>query len=197
MSKIGQNLAHQVTSSLGTFQDELALIFEETLAQIHQILVKKYGIDSEELREVLGMNNNEVKKEINDNLEETTEEEILLMNVAGLKALCKTRGLKCAGRKLEIISRLLGKEPANIPIPIRKTPRKKKQNKVESEVIKSHKKGTLTISQNENGDYMHVDTGLIFDQISKEVIGKFDENGGNLELTVADIELCNKYRFFV
>ena len=140
MSKIGQNLAHQVTSSLGTFQDELVLIYEKALVQIHQNLVKKYGIDSEELKEILGMSNNEVTKETNDNLEEPTEKEILSMNVAELKALCKTRGLKCSGRKLEIISRLLGKEPANVPAPIRKTPRKKKQNKVESNVIKSHKK---------------------------------------------------------
>ena len=200
MSKIGQNLAHQVTSSLGTFQDELVLIYEKALVQIHQILVKKYGIDSEELKEVLGMSNNEdeVKKEINDNLEEPTEKEILSMNVAELKALCKIRGLKRAGRKLEIISRLLGKEQSSLtptPTPIRKTPRKKKQNKTESKVIKSHKKGTLTISQNKNGDYMHVDTGLIFDQNIGEVVSKFDENGENLALTVADIELCNQYRF--
>ncbi len=43
---------------------------------------------------------------------------------------------------------------------------------------------------------MHVPTQLIFDKITKQVIGKYDENSIDiLDLNLEDIETCKQYNF--
>lgn len=75
----------------------------------------------------------------------------------------------------------------------KKEPAKKKKEEEEEEppVLKSKSK-KLVIKRNKDGLFEHTPTGLVIDEKTKEVYGKY-VNGVVQELTVEDLEMCKKY----
>lgn len=68
----------------------------------------------------------------------------------------------------------------------------------ENELIDKLKKDipTVVIKRNSYGNYEHDDTSLLFDKVSKMVIGKqCNDTGRILNLTTDDIETCKQYNF--
>lgn len=85
---------------------------------------------------------------------------------------CKQKGLNTYGTKIELINRLLSKKSDNIISTIK--------HSIPPIIIKKY-----------GNEYIHDETGLIFDIDEKIVIGK----KGSEKLSIADIELCKKYKF--
>jgi len=53
----------------------------------------------------------------------------------------------------------------------------------------------ITIQKNNYGNYVHEQTELVFDSLSKCVIGRQKKNGEIEPLTRDDISLCRQYKF--
>lgn len=53
----------------------------------------------------------------------------------------------------------------------------------------------INIRRNKFNNFEDINTGFVFDNLSKKVIGKQSANGTVLELTKEDINICNKYKF--
>jgi len=71
--------------------------------------------------------------------------------------------------------------------------KKSKTNK--NKLIKNKSGNEINISKNKFGNYEHNNTKFIFNKNDKIVIGKQLESGEIAELTISDINLCNKYKF--
>lgn len=118
-----------------------------------------------------------------------------------LVALCKSKGLKTTGTKIDLISRLIGKNDEQQK-PISKSSKKQvpthpavEQKPVVSKLIKPHI-SNIEIRRNKYGRYEHSETKLVFDQLTQKVVGKQDyESGYITPLTPDGIELCKKYKF--
>ena len=123
-----------------------------------------------------------------------------------LIVLCKEKKIKCTGTKEMLIDFLTKTDPGftrvqKKPLSVTKNTQPKisfspdnKKKKVK--VIKAikHEHQTLKLSKNEHGNYMHVESNLIFDKITQKVIGK--QNGDKIDkINVDDIEKCKFYNF--
>jgi len=172
--------------------------FSDNLAtDLFKAVVERYGIPFDELWELYSKEKSKNLQNIEPQEIETKEIEvsttdILSMKVAELKALCKTRGLKVSGKKNDLLERLLGRKVDDKEVPKKKS---KSFTAKEKDVVKKVKPPSLKISKNSNGDYMHNDSKLVFNQETKKVFAKYIEGEGNQPLTKEDIELCNKFRF--
>ena len=85
--------------------------------------------------------------------------------------MCKKLGLKSIGKKKDLID-LISQSNTKL------------QNDYQ-----------VVISKNKHGFYEHSDTKLVFNKVDKVVIGKQLETGEIAELTLADIDTCNKHNF--
>ena len=123
-----------------------------------------------------------------------------------LIVLCKEKKIKCTGTKEMLIDFLTKTDPGftrlqHKPLSLTKNTQPKisfspdnKKKKVK--VIKAikHEQQTLKLSKNEHGNYMHLESNLIFDKITQKVIGK--QNGDKIyKINVDDIEKCKFYNF--
>lgn len=123
---------------------------------------------------------------------------LLKSNKAELVALCKMKKLKCTGTKSELINRLSGKEEI---IEIKEEKKKgKKEKKTDVKNTPVGKKliasiPNIVIKRNKFNNYEHLDTGLIFNNDTKHVIGKQNPNGTIDDLTDDDIDQCNAFKF--
>lgn len=86
---------------------------------------------------------------------------------------CKEKNLNCSGTKHDMAVRLIG-------------------GVEKKEVIEPHMK-KIIIRRNNQGQWEY--DGLIFDDKTKNVIGKLDDNGNILSLQRLDIEKCKRYKF--
>lgn len=130
------------------------------------------------------------------NLLEIDHDNLLNCNKAELIALCKKFNLKCSGTKSILLNRLLGKEQS--PVNTKTTKTTKTIKKVE--ITPVAKKLTanipnILIRRNQFNNYEHPETGLVFDNSTKIVIGKQNNNGSVDILTEEDIDQCNAFKF--
>lgn len=88
--------------------------------------------------------------------------------------LCKERSLNCSGTKHDMAVRLIGG--------LEET----------KEMIEPHVK-KIVIQRNHHGQWEY--DGLIFDDKTKNVVGKLDFQGVFQPLQRSDIEKCKKYKF--
>jgi hypothetical protein len=131
-----------------------------------------------------------------------------------LSGLCKSRGLKCGGKKDELIARL--QELDSTPAPsvtkassktVAKTETKSKTetktvSKTDSrpvpvDILKtiSNNITPIRVRTNNFGNIEHPPTRLVFNQKEKRVIGRQEDDGTVSELCDEDIETCKKYKF--
>jgi len=207
--------------------EQIQGLIQTNIRSFVDLLAEKYELDKKEIYSLWGTTKVASKSSKNTGLTADTEdispERLLKSTKNELSALCKAKGLKCSGKKEDLISRLLGKEVA-----VEKKPRKSKKKAEEEEdpqseedvepeekkpsrakvvsksktsqpaVLKKLISDTSTsflIRKNEFGNPQHAETRLVFDPKTKKVIGKQEDDGTVADLTDEDIEECKKYKF--
>ena len=137
----------------------------------------------------------------------SSSEDLNKMSCKELVAHCKARKLKVSGTKQELIERLTGGVATSSTTTVKKendttsktkpAAKKRKSEPETPKVIKNIQSfiQTIKITRNAFGNFQHEETGLVFDKVSKQVVGKQNPNGQVDLLTVEDIELCNKFKF--
>jgi hypothetical protein len=130
-----------------------------------------------------------------------------------LAAVCKKLGLKVSGKKQELLDRILEKQGVSGENKEKSESPKAKESKVvekkeakkrspakkkeDSEVVKKITSyiPQINLKRNKWGNYEHLETKLVFDPETQQVIGKQEENGDVVEIDEQDIENCNKFKF--
>lgn len=183
----------------------LSLTLTEAIDEVIKTFItrvsNKYNLDNNELTSIWKGESNIQKVvkttktkqvETNGDHEEIDPDVLLKCNKAELVALCKSHGHKCSGSKSILMNRLLGKEKNDIPV---------KSSKVsETKATPVAKKLTanipnILIRRNQYNNYEHPETGLLFDNETKVVIGKQNNDGTVEPLTEGDIDQCNAFKF--
>lgn len=122
-----------------------------------------------------------------------THSELRKLKKKELEELCKKDGISHSGTKQALISRLLGD---NVTTSTPTSLIQKSKAPTSRDVFQMIKNSsTIHIRRNVFGNYEHSDTGLVFDEISKKVIGKQHSDGTIIPLASQDIDVCKQYLF--
>ena len=194
----------------------LSQTLTKTIDEVIQTFItrvsNKYNLDNDDLKSLWEgdvVKSKKPKKVVTTPVDDSPPGEIdhevlLKCNKAELVALCKAHGHKCSGTKSILMNRLLGKEEASTPKSKPKSKSKSKKTKAAQQAaVKATpvaKKLTakipnILIRRNQYNNYEHPETGLIFDNDSKIVIGKQNDDGSIDPLTEEDIDQCNAFKF--
>ena len=161
---------------------------------------KEYNLDKDELQSLWGgkTQNTSIKKDItNSNKMEVNHDNLLNYNKQELIALCKSKGKKCSGTKVILINRLLWKEDEDekkSPISKKSTSKKQPEKTPVAKKLSANIPNIL-IRRNQFNNYEHPESGLVFNDKEKIVIGKQNDNGSIDDLTEEDIDKCNAFKF--
>jgi len=130
---------------------------------------------------------------------EYSEEYLITCSTAELKAICKSKKLKKYSKlkKIELIAFITNKNVEDIkPVTPKKKAKKKKAEPKVTQVVKNAIPKSIEIRRNDNGDYMHVPTKLVFHKETKQVVGRYEDGKeGFKQLTLEDVETCKQYNF--
>lgn len=194
----------------------LSQTLTKTIDEVIQTFItrvsNKYNLDNDDLKSLWEgdvVKSKKPKKVVTTPVDDSPPGEIdhevlLKCNKSELVALCKAHGHKCSGTKSILMNRLLGKEEASTPKSKPKSKSKSKKTKAAQQAaVKATpvaKKLTakipnILIRRNQYNNYEHPETGLIFDNDSKIVIGKQNDDGSIDPLTEEDIDQCNAFKF--
>lgn len=142
-----------------------------------------------------------------------TNESLMSLTKQELQERCKKAGVRSSGTKNDLIKYLTeNKSQTKINSISTKPPpfvqQIQQEEKRANETIEQKKAvvnpiikkisssiPVLNIRRNKFNNYEDINTGFVFDNLSKKVIGKQSANGTVLELTKEDINICNKYKF--
>jgi replication initiation and membrane attachment protein DnaB len=174
---------------------------DNTVKNLIHAIASKYNLNEKEVYSLWSSSSSSFGKESSISSVNTTDlspERLTKSTVAELKALCKTKGVKCTGKKEELVSRLLGKEGDESEV-VEKTKKQKPEKKTASSSLSVIQKlaptiPTIAIRKNQYGNLVHPDTQFVFDRIHEVVIGKQGENGKVLDLTDEDIQTCKRLK---
>lgn len=105
--------------------------------------------------------------------------------------LCREKGYKVTGSKADLVERLCSLKE----IVVMEKP--KKLETKGPQIIKQLNANipNFSIRKNVFGNFEHAETSLVFDDKTKMVIGKQNDDGTICVLTRNDIDICNKYKF--
>ena len=186
------------------FNKRLNDLIDQTVSDFMQKIHERYDIPLKELNEI-SLSDTAQSTSIKSTTPVTPKNpqfkaaDLIGKTTATLKALCKSNGKKNYSKlkKIELISLLTGATASDVPSPVKAKSKSKTKNVPETpQVIKSKIiPSEFKIRRNDNGDYMHSETGLIFDKDTKQVIGKYYPDEGNKNLTEEDIIVCKQYNF--
>lgn len=163
---------------------------------------EKYNLDNKELKCIWNGRGNINFEEVSkpDIVQEVSKpdivpEDLLKCNKTELIAMCKSYGYKCSGAKSILLNRLLGKEQDEKSK--KKTSKNKTKNPAQTPVVKKLLANipSVIIRRNQFNNYEHPESGLVFDNIEKIVIGKQNDDGSVNDLTEEDIDQCNAFKF--
>ena len=185
----------------------LSQTLTETIDEVIQTFItkvsSKYNLNNDELKNL--WKGDYVNSTALSPVEKKTPAEIdynvlLRCNKAELIALCKTHGHKCSGTKSILMNRLLGKEVNTSPKPngkSKKTKVDKKESVKSTSVVQKLTANipNILIRRNQFDNYEHPETGLIFDNANKIVIGKQNDDGTVDPLNDELIDMCNAFKF--
>jgi hypothetical protein len=131
-----------------------------------------------------------------------TSESLMQLSKQDLQERCRKAGVRSSGTKNELVKYLLEKKPKTVQT---KMPEFIKQNTTTQEekktaqntIVKkiSSSQPVFNIRRNKFNNYEDLNTGFVFNNLSKKVIGKQNSDGSISELTKEDINICNKYKF--
>ena len=180
-------------------------VLQEAIEKVIQTFISnvstKYNLDNDELNAIWTGNNKQsnTPKVVSFSEVDVSPDFLLKCNKAELTALCKQKGCKCSGTKTELISRLLGKEDNKNPEDNKK-PKTTSKKITPREISPIEKKlvaniPNILVKRNKYNNYEHPETGLVFDNETKTVIGKQNKNGSVDDLSEDDIDQCNAFKF--
>ena len=200
----------QLDKSIKTFVDSVA---------------EKHGLDPDELYALWNTlpvteSKPKPKNPVLTTTDDITMERLVKAPKPELAGMCKAHGLKCTGKKDELVDRLKelvkGSSPAvaktvstekvktaTKTAPAKSAPAKPKisaESKTSSASMEIIKKLTssvpnMAIRKNAFGNYEHPETSLVFEKDTRKVIGKQLDNGKIAPLSDEDIEQCKKFKF--
>jgi len=142
--------------------------------------------------------------------ESFSSESLMKLTKQELQDKCKQTGVRSSGTKNDLVKYLLEsksqskintiktKPPPPFVAQIMKEEERKEEKKpVVNQIVKkiSASVPVLNIRRNRFNNYEDINTGFVFDNLSKKVIGKQNADGTVSELTKEDINICNKYKF--
>ena len=131
------------------------------------------------------------KREQQPRMEPKSREDYNKLKVADLKNICRERGLSLNGTKANFIDRLLGEE-GEVEKPKRKPPVKKAKKEV-PKVIAKIQPENFQLELDSYGNLVNVKTNMVF--VEDTVVGRVDQEGNVLPLTMQDVEVCKKHNF--
>lgn len=155
-----------------------------------RLLINEFDMDEKELNEIWDkyLKTVDIIEEKKEN--QFTHSELRKLKKKELEELCKSNGVSHTGTKQVLISRLLGDKPA----PTQTS--KKTKAPTSRDIFQMIKNpSSIHIRRNVFGNYEHMDSGLVFDEISKKVIGKQHTDGTIIPLASQDIDVCKNYLF--
>ena len=161
----------------------------------------KYNLDKTNLKQLWSgsVSSSAPREDSSIFTDEVNEDTLLKSTKVQLKAMCKSKGFKCSGKKSDLIQRLLGVEVKTETKTKSDSSRKAKAKTKakQSDVINSlvSKVPTISIMRNSHHNLEHPETGLVFDKVTKKVRGKQNDDGSVSELSADDIDLCKKFKF--
>jgi hypothetical protein len=168
-----------------SIHNSIKKIIEEYLDNYINCISEKFNLDKTELKNIL----ENPKKNINKNVTSDVKVDSNLnkMSKRELVELCKIKGLKYSGTKASLISYIQnGEKKQDIKL-------KKEKNIVLNNLVS--KIPEIAIRRNNFGNFAHPETDLVFDNLSKKVIGKQKKDGTIENLNKETIELCKQYKF--
>ena len=176
---LNQSVTESVNKAIDSFIDKIS---------------SKYDLDIDDLKNI--WNGKSTTKTKSQEIPELDQDQLLKAKKPELQAMCRQRGVKSTGTKVQLIGYLLGKE---VPTTTKKTPTPKKTKATPSikPVIKNIQSSlpTITIRRNQFDNHEHPETSFIFNSKTRKVIGKQNDNGDIDDLTPGDIDMCNKWKF--
>ena len=179
-----------------------------TIQTFINAIVSKYNLDKNEIELLWNKadtNTTEKVKSVKDtpvstaNKKDLNISELSKFNKTELISMCKTHGHKCSGTKDALISRLVGQVEKKSEITVNKTIKTTKKADEKIKETPAVKKITsdipsVLIRRNKFNNYEHPESGFIFDNDTKTIIGKQKIDGTIEELSHEDIEKC-KYLY--
>lgn len=180
-----------------SLSEGIQIVINNTILKYIDTVSSKYKIDKNELSSLWFSSEDtviDIKK--SDIQQETKKDNTLLkMTKTELVELCKSKGLKISGSKQELADRILNAETNKKESLFTDT--KKSSQKGSPTVIKKlvEKIPSIQIRRNKFDNFVHEETGLVFNNKTQKVYGKQNPDGSVSDLTSEDIDLCNKYKF--
>ncbi len=151
--------------------DQLILLyFDEFLKHVS----KTYKIPKTELKELLSIKK---KKMVSKSVSTDPIKKLQTLSKADLIKMCQEKNINAYGTKFEMVQRIVSSEKKGIIQEIK------------------HHIPMIYITKDDDGNYVHEDTRLVFDPKEKRVIFKKSSEGQMLPLSYHDIQLCLKYKF--
>jgi hypothetical protein len=136
---------------------------------------------------------------------EDTNDSLMLLTKQELQERCRKAGVRSSGTKNELVKYLLEKKPlkttqTKMPEFIKTStplPQEEKKTEQKPTIIKkiTASQPVFNIRRNKFNNYEDINTGFVFNNLSKKVIGKQNSDGTISDLTKEDINICNKYKF--
>lgn len=200
MSTLSVKLIENINNLINVYIDELS---------------EKYNIDKKELADIWYGNKNDsvvekkvvekkvVEKKVEKKINYTDDDvgKLAKMKKEDLMMLCKEKNVnfKSKSTKQDLINLLIGEKGGETKN------NDKKETKVEKRVEKkediptvlkklSNTTPTVAIRRNAFDNFEHPESKLVFDEKTKIVIGKQNDDGTVDELSPDDIDTCNKYK---
>ena len=165
---------------MSSYQEELNKNIEGIINNLLKDISGKYNLNLEELTDMYKKDYTKNQTE-ESNSESISKEKLSKLKKKELEQICREKGIQnIKGKKEELINRILNNN--------------KDDNKIVENIITGL--STILIEKNKFGNYEHKQTNLIFNRNTKTVIGKQNQDSGEIEqLSESDIELCNQYKF--
>jgi len=179
-----------------SLSEGIQTVINNTILKYIDTVSSKYKIDKKELSS-LWFGNEEVVIDIkkSESLETKKDNTLLKMTKTELVELCKSKGLKISGSKQDLADRIMNAETNKKESLFSGT--KKSPQKGSPPVVKKlvEKIPSIQIRRNKFDNFIHEESGLVFNNKTQKVYGKQNSDGTVSELTPEDIDLCNKYKF--
>lgn len=215
---IFKNLNRQINQKM-SLSNQMSNYIDNIMDNYMNSISEKYSIDRLELQqlwsgELSRPSNVPVKKSekgaptLSVDTDDLSLERLMKCTRVELVGLCKSKGIKCGGKKDELIARLQELDAKPVAKQVTTKTVSNVEKKVESKTKPETKPKPLdilkTISNNivpvhvrtnDFGNVVHPPTGLVFNTKTKRVIGHQEEDGSVSELCDEDIENCKKFKF--
>lgn len=208
-----------------SYSSKINEVVNDTVSTFLTMISEKYSLDYDELSAEWNRTSTNTPSTLNKKEKQAEKQqpekkqpvkssisnaELHLQTVDILKGICKDRGLKCSGKKSELIDRI--KESNNEDKTDENSgensgensdlkPAVKLQTKVQNnksktlpDIYKKIEKNCLAIRRNAFGNYEHEETGFLFND-TKKVHGVQLKDGSIRLLNKDDFDLCNKFKF--